>query len=252
MKILTTMKRVPDPDLKLKITADGTGIEQEGIKYIPNYFDEIAVEEALRIKANVGGDFEIIVVAAGPQDTQQQIRSALAMGADKGIHVKTDDYVDSDAMARIVVEVYKKENPDFILMGKLSTDEETQQEGQLIAAYLDLSQATFASEIEIKDGAAVVKREIDGGMDEVEVSLPCVITTDLRLNEPRYATLPNIMKAKRKPIEAITPEELGVDITSKVKILKIVEPPPRKAGIKVDDVATLVDKLVNEAKVIGN
>ncbi len=249
MKVLVTVKRVPDPDLKIKVNPAGTGIIEEGLNFIVNQFDEIAVEEAVRLK-EAGAADEVVAVTIGPDDAQTQLRTALAMGADRGIHVKTAEKLDSDAVARILAKIYEAEKPSLILMGKQATDDDANQAGQILAELLGLPQATFASKLTVSGGKAVVMREIDGGMDEVEIVLPGVVTADLRLNEPRYPSLPNIMKAKKKPVDAKTPADFGVDITPKVVAVRFSEPPARKAGQKVPDVATLVDKLINEAKVL--
>ncbi len=249
MKVMVTVKRVPDPDLKIKVNKEGTGIVEDGLNFIVNQFDEIAVEESVRLK-EAGVAEEVVAVTIGPDDSLTQLRTALAMGADRGIHVKTDAVLDSDTVARILAKVYEEEKPELVFMGKQATDDDANQAAQIMAELLSLPQAVFASEIKVEGGKAVVKREIDGGMDEIEVELPAVITADLRLNEPRYPSLPNIMKAKRKPVKTTTPDELGVAVEPKVKPVKFTEPPARQAGIKVPDVDTLVEKLVNEAKVI--
>ena len=248
MKILVTVKTVPDPDLKIRVNGDGTGIEKDGIKYVVNPFDEIAVEEALRIKADKGGD--VVVLGIGGSDVPTQIRQALAMGADSGIHVQTDEVLDSNLVARIIEAVYKKDSYDIIFMGKQATDDDANQAAQLAAEYLGIGQATFAAKVEMEDGAATVTREADGGMDVVKVKLPAVITADLRLNEPRYATLPGIMKAKRKPMENLSPADLGVAMERLVTIESLEAPPERAAGVIVKSVDELVEKLVNEAKII--
>jgi electron transfer flavoprotein beta subunit len=251
-RILVPLKRVPDYEIRVRVGSDGKDIQKDGIKWIVNPFDEIAVEEALRIR-EAGSEVEEIVVASiGPAETTEQIRTALAMGADRGIHVKTDDYIDSDAAHRILAALFKKGDYKLILMGKQSIDSDASQTGQLLAARLELPQATFASKVVIEAGwsAALVTREVDGGLETIKVSLPAVITTDLRLNEPRYPSLPGIVKAKKKPLEEISLSELGVDATPKVRVVKMSLPAERKAGVKVEDVAALVDKLQNEAKVI--
>lgn len=246
MKILTTVKRVTDPDMKVKIKPDGTGIETEGVEYKMNSFDEYGVEEAIRLKEANGG--EVVVVSVGPAAATKEIRTALAMGGDRGILVETDEVLDSDAVARVLAEVVKEEQPDIIVMGKQSVDSDRNQAGQMLAAYLGWPQATFAFECEVADGWATVGREVDGGTATKRVKLPAIITADLRLNDPRYASLPGIMKAKRKQLDTKTPAELGVDITSKVTVLAYEAPEEREAGQIVDSVDELIDKLRNEAK----
>ena len=266
MKILVTIKRVEDYESKIKVKPDGSWIVTEGVNYRANPFDEIAVEEALRLRdANMPS--EVVAVSVGSDASISEIRSALAMGADRGILVKQAGWVDSDAVARLLQKVVEKEKPDLVLMGKQAVDVDDNVTGQLLAEYLGWGQATFASKHESLESAeekakkpgvqlgadkksAKVVREIDGGLETLEVSLPAIVTVDLRLNVPRYASLPNIMKAKKKPVEELTPQALGVDVTPKVKVLKVEPPPARAAGIKVPDVATLVQKLHNEAKVI--
>ena len=249
MKILTTVKRVPDPDLKIKVNGDGSGIVEDGLNFIVNYFDEIAVEEAVRCK-EAGKADEVVAVTIGPDDSLMQLRTALAIGADRGIHVKTDATLDSDAVARILQKVYELEQPNVMMMGKQATDDDANQAAQILAELLGLPMAVFASKVTMNGDSVVVKREVDGGMDEVEVTLPALITADLRLNEPRYPSLPNIMKAKRKPVDTKTPEDLGVAIAPKVSMVKLTEPPSRAAGGRVADVDELVSKLVNEAKAL--
>src|SRR3982750_2510863 len=265
MKILTTIKRVEDYESKIKVRPDQTWIVTEGVNYRANPFDEIAVEEALRLRdANMPS--EVVVVSVGPAAAATEIRSGLAMGADRGILVKHDAFLDSDAVARILKAVIEKEKPDLVLMGKQAVDVDDNVAGQLLAEYLGWGQATFASKKEslespeekakkpgIKLGAdktAQVAREVDGGLEVLEVQLPAIVTVDLRLNVPRYASLPNILKAKKKPIAEMTPQQLGVDVTPKVKVVKVEPPPQRAAGVKVPDVQTLVQKLRSEAKVI--
>ncbi|MGM0555936.1 MAG: electron transfer flavoprotein subunit beta/FixA family protein [Myxococcota bacterium] len=248
MKILTTVKRVADPDMKIKIAPDGSELETEGAEYVMNQMDEWGVEEAIRLKEEHGG--EVVVVSVGPSEATKEIRTALAMGADRGILVETDETLDSDAVARVVAEIAKEEEPDLVTLGKLSLDTDRNQTGQLLAAYLDWPQATYAYNVEIEDGAAVVGREIDGGTNTKRCQLPCVITAIERLNEPRYASLPGIMKAKRKPIDTKTPADLGVDIAPRVKAVQYEMPPEREAGEIVEGVDELIDKLKNEAKLI--
>jgi len=265
VKILVTVKRVEDTEQKLKVKPDGSGIVTEGVKYKPNPFDEIAIEESLRLKEKWGG--EVVALTIGGEVAASELRQALAMGADRGVHVRHDGIIDSDAAARLIAKVAEGEKPDLILMGKQAVDDDQNQAGQLLAEYLDWGQATFASKVatlesddeknkvpgvQILEGgkAARVVREVDGGLETLEVDLPAVVTVDLRLNLPRYASLPNIMKAKKKEIREVNPASLGVDPTPKVKVIRYTAPPQRKGGVKVPDVATLVDKLRNEAKVL--
>ena len=250
MKILVTAKRVTDPDAKIKLKPDKTGIVTDGVEYKPNPFCENAIEAALQLQEKHGG--EVVVVSIGPDDVQQTIRTGLAMGADRGIHVQGDDaQLDGDLVARIFAALFKEEKPDVFLLGKQCIDGDSNQVGQLLAEYLDIPQATFASKIELQGTTvARVSREVDGGIEVVDVDLPAVITADLRLNEPRYASLPGIMKAKRKPIRTATLAELGVSPALKVRTLRFEEPAKRQAGIKVDSVQTLVEKLKNEARAI--
>ncbi|QED29219.1 electron transfer flavoprotein subunit beta/FixA family protein [Microvenator marinus] len=248
MKILTTVKRVTDPDMKVKIKPDGSGIVTDGVEYKMNSFDEYGVEEAIKLKEK--HDAEVVVVSVGPQDATKEIRTALAMGADRGILVETDAVLDSDAVARVLAEVVRKENPDIIIMGKQAVDSDRNQAGQLLASYLDLPQATFAFSLDVADGWATVGRETDGGTTTVRVKLPAVVTADLRLNEPRYASLPGIMKAKRKQLDTLTPDALGVDVTPRVNVLKYEAPEERQAGRIVESVDELIQVLRNEAKVI--
>jgi electron transfer flavoprotein beta subunit len=248
VKILTTVKRVTDPDMKVKLKSEGSGIETAGVEYKMNSFDEYGVEEAIRIKEATGG--EIVVVSIGPSASTKEIRTALAMGADRGILVETDEELDSDAVARVLAEVIKTEAPDVVVMGKQSVDSDRNQTGQLLAAYLGWPQATFAYSCKVEDGWATVGREVDGGTSTKRVRLPAVITADLRLNEPRYASLPGIMKAKRKPLDQKGPADFGVDITPKVRVLAFEAPEERAAGQIVETVDALIDKLRNEAKVL--
>ena len=250
MKVLVPVKRVIDYNVKIRVKADQTGVETANVKMSMNPFDEISVEEAVRMK-EAGTASEVIAVSIGAQQCQETIRTALAMGADRGILVQTDEQVEPLAVAKILKVLVERESPDLVIAGKQAIDDDSNQTGQMLAALLGWSQATFASEIELGDGSAQVTREIDGGLETIKVSLPAVVTVDLRLNEPRYASLPNIMKAKKKPIDMLTPEEVGVDISPRLATLKVVEPPKREAGVKVETVAELVDKLKNEAKVIG-
>ena len=250
MKVLVAVKRVVDYNVKVRVKADGTGVETANVKMSMNPFDEIGVEEAVRLKES-GKATEVIAVSLGPTQCAETIRTALAMGADRGIHVQTDVELQPLAVAKLLKAVVDKEQPGLCILGKQAIDDDANQTGQMLAALLGWSQATFASKLVINgDGTANVTREVDGGLETIKVKLPLVMTTDLRLNEPRYASLPNIMKAKKKPIEALTPDALGVDPAPRLKTLKVVEPPKRKSGVKVKSVAELVDKLRNEAKVI--
>ena len=249
MKILVPVKRVVDYNVKVRVKPDQSGVDLANVKMSMNPFCEIAVEEAIRLKEK-GVATEIIAVSIGPAQAQETIRTALAMGADRGILVQTDDTVEPLAVAKILKAIADEENPDIVLLGKQAIDDDSNQTGQMLAALLDWPQGTFASEVAIADGKANVTREIDGGLQTVALQMPAVITTDLRLNEPRYASLPNIMKAKRKPIDTKPPADYGVDIAPRLEVLKVTEPPKRDAGIKVESVAELVAKLKDEAGVI--
>ncbi len=249
MKILVPVKRVVDYNVKVRVKADGSGVDIANVKMSMNPFDEIAVEEAVRLKEK-GAASEVIAVSCGVAQCQETLRTAMAIGADRAIHVETDAELQPLAVAKLLAALVAKEQPGLVILGKQAIDDDANQTGQMLAALTDLPQATFASKVEVADGQASVTREIDGGLETLSVKLPAVVTTDLRLNEPRYVTLPNIMKAKKKPLETVKPEELGVDVTPRLKTLKVAEPAGRKAGIKVADVAALVDKLKNEAKVI--
>jgi electron transfer flavoprotein beta subunit len=249
MKILVPVKRVVDFNVKVRVKADQTGVELANVKMSMNPFDEIAVEEALKLR-EAGKAAEVIVVSAGVAACQETLRTALAMGADRAVLVETDADLQPLAVAKLLKAVATKEGVGLVILGKQAIDDDSNQTGQMLAALLDWPQATFASKVELGDGTAKVTREIDGGLETVEVKMPAVITTDLRLNTPRYATLPNIMKAKKKPLDVLKPDALGVDVAPRVKTLKVVEPGKRKAGVMVKDVAELVDKLKNEAKVI--
>ncbi len=249
MKVVVAVKRVVDYNVKIRVKPDGTGVDLANVKMSMNPFDEIAVEEAIRLK-EAGAVDEIVAVSIGPQQAQETIRTALAMGADRGILVKTEDRVEPLAVAKILKAIAEQEKPDIMILGKQAIDDDCNQTGQMLAALLGWPQGTFASKIETADGKLNVTREVDGGLQTVEINLPAVITTDLRLNEPRYASLPNIMKAKKKPIDQKTPEDFGVDIEPRLSVLKVTDPPPRTAGVIVDSVAELVDKLRNEAGVI--
>ena len=249
MKILVTAKRVTDPDAKIRVKPDGTGIETVGLEYKLNPFCENAVEAAVSIVEKGGG--EVVAVTIGSDDAATNLRTALAMGAERGIHVKaTDDQLDSDLTARILAKVFANEKPDLFILGKQAVDGDSNQVGQLVAEYLGLPQACFASKLEIANGKVVVTREIDGGLETLELTLPAVITADLRLNTPRLPTLPNVLKAKRKPIQAVTPADLGVDTSLKVATVAYEAPPQRKGGRTVKTVQELVDALKNEAKAI--
>jgi electron transfer flavoprotein beta subunit len=249
MKILVPVKRVVDYNVKVRVKPDQTGVDLANVKMSMNPFCEIAVEEAIRLKEKGVAD-EIVVVSIGPAQAQETIRTALAMGADRGVHVTTDQTVEPLAVAKILAKVVEEESPELVILGKQAIDDDSNATGQMLAALLGWPQATFASEVEKTDAGFNVTREIDGGLQTIQVSSPAIITTDLRLNEPRYASLPNIMKAKRKPIDAKTPEDFGVDITARLEVLKVSEPPKREAGVKVESVAELVEKLKNEAGVI--
>ncbi|MEQ8506792.1 MAG: electron transfer flavoprotein subunit beta/FixA family protein [Rhodospirillales bacterium] len=249
MKILVGVKRVIDAYVKVRVKSDQTGVETQNVKMSMNPFDEIAVEEGVRLR-EAGTADELIAVSIGPDQAQETIRTALAMGADRGIHVVADGRVEPLAIAKLFKEIVARENPDMVILGKQAIDDDNNQVGQMLSALLGWSQGTFASKIELSDGAAKVTREIDGGLETLDLKLPAVVTTDLRLNEPRYASLPNIMKAKKKEIAKLTADELGVDVAPRVEILKVAEPPARQAGVKVESAAELVAKLKNEAKVI--
>ncbi|MDP6257768.1 MAG: electron transfer flavoprotein subunit beta/FixA family protein [Rhodospirillales bacterium] len=249
MKVLVAIKRVIDYNVKIRVKSDESGVETTNVKMSMNPFDEIAVEEGVRLRE--GGDSEeLIAVSIGPKQTQETIRTALAMGADRGIHVETNDDVEPLAVAKLLKAIIEKENPDLVILGKQAIDDDSNQTGQMLAALMGWSQGTFASELKISDGKANVTREIDGGLETIQINMPAVVTTDLRLNTPRYASLPNIMKAKKKPIDESSPADLGVDISARLTTLKVTEPSSRDAGVIVEDVAELVDKLKNEAKVI--
>ena len=251
MKVLVPVKRVVDYNVKVRVKSDGTGVDIANVKMSMNPFDEIAVEEAIRLKEK-GVVTEIVAVSVGPAKAQETLRTALAMGADRAVLVLVDDGVEVEplAVAKIIKGVAEEEAPGLIITGKQAIDDDSNQVGQMVAALLGRPQGTFANEITVEGDAVVVKREIDGGLQTVKRALPAVVTTDLRLNEPRYVTLPNIMKAKKKQLDVVKPEDLGVDVTPRIKTLKVTEPPKRSAGIKVPDVASLVDKLKNVAKVI--
>ena len=249
MKILVAVKRVVDYNVKIRVKSDHSGVDLANVKMSMNPFDEIAVEEAVRLK-EAGVATEIVVVSAGPTQCQETLRTALAIGADRAILVETDTELQPLAVAKILKALSEKEQAQIVILGKQAIDDDSNQTGQMLASLMDIPQATFASKVIVADGQALVTREVDGGLETIAITLPAVITTDLRLNEPRYVTLPNIMKAKKKTLEILKPEELGVDITPRLKTLKVEEPPKRSAGVMVADVAALVDKLKNEAKVI--
>ncbi|MCR9236989.1 MAG: electron transfer flavoprotein subunit beta/FixA family protein [Alphaproteobacteria bacterium] len=249
MKILVPVKRVVDYNVKIRVRADGSGVELANVKMAMNPFDEISVEEALRLR-EAGAASEVIVVSVGPQQAQETIRTGLAMGADRGILVQYDELAEPLAVAKILQKIVDEEKPDLVIAGKQAIDDDCNQTGQMLAALLGWSQGTFASVLSVGEGEMDVTREVDGGLQTVKLKLPAVVTTDLRLNEPRYASLPNIMKAKKKPIEMKTPADFGVDMTPRLTVLKTVEPEKREAGVKVANVAELVDKLRNEASVL--
>src|SRR5690554_5592640 len=249
MKILVPVKRVVDYNVKVRVKSDQSGVDIANVKMSMNPFDEIAVEEAVRLKEK-GAATEVVAVSCGPQQCQETLRTAMAIGADRAILVQTDVELQPLAVAKILKALVDREQPQLVILGKQAIDDDANQTGQMLAALADLPQATFASKLEIADGKAQVTREVDGGLETISITLPAVVTTDLRLNEPRYVTLPNIMKAKKKTLDVVKPEDLGVDPTPRLKTLKVSEPPARSAGVKVPDVATLVAKLKNEAKVI--
>jgi electron transfer flavoprotein beta subunit len=249
MKILVAVKRVVDYNVKVRVNADQTDVDIASAKMSMNPFDEIAVEEAVRLK-EAGIATEIVVVSAGVAQCQETLRSAMALGADRAILIETTELLQPLAVAKLLAAVVKNEQPGLVILGKQAIDDDANQTGQMVSALTDLPQATFASKVVIADGKVTVTREVDGGLETLNMDLPAILTTDLRLNEPRYATLPNIMKAKKKPLDVTTPEALGVNVSPHLKTLKVTEPPVRSAGIIVPDVATLIEKLRNEAKVI--
>ncbi|OZI59576.1 electron transfer flavoprotein subunit beta/FixA family protein [Bordetella genomosp. 11] len=249
MKILVPVKRVVDYNVKVRVKSDQTGVDIDNVKMSMNPFDEIAVEEATRLKEK-GAATEVIAVSAGVQQSQETLRTAMAIGADRGILIQTDAVLQPLAVAKLLKAVVDKEQPQMVILGKQAIDDDANQTGQMLAALLDWPQATYASKVEVEDGRVRVTREVDGGLETLVLKLPAIVTTDLRLNEPRYVTLPNIMKAKKKQLDTVTPQDLGVDPSPRLKTLKVSAPPVRKAGIKVPDAATLVDKLKNEAKVV--
>jgi electron transfer flavoprotein beta subunit len=250
MKVLVAVKRVIDYNVKIRVKSDNTGVETANVKMSMNPFDEIAVEEAIRLK-EAGTASEIIVASIGVGQSRETIRTGLAMGADRGILVETDIEVEPLGVAKILKAITDKEKPGLIILGKQAIDDDSNQTGQMLSALLGWSQGTFASKLIIADNKAEVLREVDGGLETVALDMPAVVTVDLRMNEPRYATLPNIMKAKKKPVQELTPEDIGVDVTPRILTLKVTEPPTRLAGVIVEDVAQLVDRLKNEAKVIS-
>ena len=249
MKILVAVKRVIDYTVQIRVKEDGSGIVTDNVKMSTNPPDDNAIEEAVKIK-EAGKATEVIAITVGEEKSQETVRKALAVGADRGIHVKAEGIIEPLAVSKILQKIVEKEKPDLVFMGKQAIDDDCNQTGQMLSALLDWPQATFASKIDVKDGKLEVTREIDEGLETIEVNTPAIVTCDLRLNEPRYASLPNIMKAKKKPIEQINASDLGVDISSKIQQIKVEEPPKRQAGIKVSSVAELVQKLKNEAKVI--
>jgi electron transfer flavoprotein beta subunit len=249
MKVLVPVKRVVDYNVKVRVKSDQSGVDIANVKMSMNPFDEIAVEEATRLKEK-GAATEIIAVSCGVAQCQETLRTAMAIGADRGILVQTDIELQPLAVAKLLKVLVEKEQPQLVILGKQAIDDDANQTGQMLAALLGWSQATFASKVELSEGVARVTREVDGGLETLELKLPAIVTTDLRLNEPRYVTLPNIMKAKKKQLDTVTPQDLGVDVTPRLKTLKVAEPSARSAGVKVPDVAALVDKLKNEAKVV--
>ena len=249
MKVLVPVKRVIDYNVKVRVKADNSGVELANVKMAMNPFDEIAVEQALRLK-EAGGADEVVAVSIGPAQNQETIRTALAMGADRGIHIEAAHDIEPLAVAKLLKAVVERENPGLVLVGKQAIDDDCNQTGQMLAALLGWAQGTFVSALEVTGDKAKVVREVDGGLEHLEISMPAIVSVDLRLNEPRYASLPNIMKAKKKPLDSLTVDDLGVDITPRLTIVKVEEPAAREAGIKVADVRELVEKLKNEAKVI--
>jgi len=249
LKVLVPVKRVVDYNVKVRVKSDGTGVDIANVKMSMNPFDEIAIEEAVRLRES-GTATEVVAISAGVAGCQETLRTAMAIGADRGILVETDAELQPLAVAKLLKALVEKEQPKLVILGKQAIDDDANQTGQMLAALLGWPQATFASKVVISGDKATVTREVDGGLETLEMSLPAIITTDLRLNEPRYATLPNIMKAKKKPLDTLTPDALGVDVAPRLKTLKVAEPAKRQAGVKVADVADLIAKLKNEAKVI--
>jgi electron transfer flavoprotein beta subunit len=249
MKVLVAVKRVVDYNVKIRVKADGSGVETANVKMSMNPFDEIANEEAIRLKER-GVAEEVVAVSLGEAKCQETLRTALAMGADRAVHVQTDAELQPLAVAKLLSRVVEREQPGLVILGKQAIDDDSNQTAQMLAALLGWPQATFASKLELKDGGLEVTREVDAGLETIAIRLPAVVSADLRLNEPRYASLPNIMKAKRKPIDTLSPDELGVDVAPRLRTLKVEEPPTRKSGVRVASVAELVEKLKNEAKVV--
>ena len=249
MKVLVPVKRVIDYNVKVRVKADNSGVELANVKMAMNPFDEIAVEQALRLK-EAGGAEEVVVVSIGPAQNQETIRTALAMGADRGIHIEASHDIEPLAVAKLLKAVVERETPGLVLVGKQAIDDDCNQTGQMLAALLGWAQGTFVSALEVAGDKAKIVREVDGGLEHLEIKMPAIVSVDLRLNEPRYASLPNIMKAKKKPLDSLTVDELGVDISPRLTIVKVEEPAAREAGIKVADVKELMEKLKNEAKVI--
>ncbi|MEC8109182.1 MAG: electron transfer flavoprotein subunit beta/FixA family protein [Pseudomonadota bacterium] len=249
MKVLVPIKRVIDYNVKVRVKADNSGVELTNVKMAMNPFDEIAVEQALRLK-EAGGAVEVVVVSIGPAQNQETIRTSLAMGADRGIHIEASHDIEPLAVAKLLKAVVKRENPGLVLVGKQAIDDDCNQTGQMLAALLDWAQGTFVSALDLVGDTAKIVREVDGGLEHLEIKMPAIVSVDLRLNEPRYASLPNIMKAKKKPIDSLTIDDLDIDIKPRLKVVKVEEPAAREAGVKVADVRELVEKLKNEAKVI--
>ena len=249
MKVLVPVKRVIDYNVKVRVKADNSGVELANVKMAMNPFDEIAVEQALRLK-EAGGAEEVVIVSIGPSQNQETIRTALAMGADRGIHIEASHDIEPLAVAKLLKAIVERETPGLVLVGKQAIDDDCNQTGQMLAALLGWAQGTFASALEVADDKTKIVREVDGGLEHLEIKMPAIVSVDLRLNEPRYASLPNIMKAKKKPLDSLTVDELGVDIDPRLTIVKVEEPAAREAGIKVADVKELMEKLKNEAKVI--
>ncbi|MBL6918760.1 MAG: electron transfer flavoprotein subunit beta/FixA family protein [Gammaproteobacteria bacterium] len=249
MKVLVPIKRVIDANIKVRVNADQSGVELNNVKMAMNPFCEIAVEEAIRLREG-GKAEEVIAVAVGPSQSQETLRTALAMGADRAILIETDPAPEPLGVAKLLKAITDKENPGLVILGKQAIDGDNNQTGQMLAALLNWSIGTFVSGLEVNDGSVRVTREVDGGLENIDLTPPCVITVDLRLNEPRYASLPNIMKAKKKPLETFSPDDLGVDVSPRIEVLKVIEPPARAAGVKVSSAEELVEKLRNEAKVI--
>ncbi len=249
MKILVAVKRVIDYNVQIRVKEDGSGVQTDNVKMSTNPPDDNAVEEAVKLRES-GKVKEVVAITVGEEKAQETVRKALAVGADRGIHIKTENYIEPLGVAKILKKIVEKEKPDLIFMGKQAIDDDCNQTGQMLSAMLGWSQGTFASKVELKEKSTQITREVDEGLETIEINLPAIVTCDLRLNEPRYASLPNIMKAKKKPIEQLIAKDLGVDIANRIQQLKVEEPPKRKGGVKVANVAELVSKLKNEAKVI--